>query len=125
MSLPKPTDGELAILNLLWDRGPSTVKDLHGALSAGKDTAYTTVLRMCQVMHEKGLVTRDEAERQHVYAPALTEEEAQRGLLGDLLEKAFRGSAATLVLRALDRSRPDELDAVRTLLEDLRKERKS
>ncbi len=123
MSLPRPTDGELAILKVLWDRGPSTVKDVHGVLAAGKDTAYTTVLRMCQVMHEKGLVTRDEAERQHVYAPALTEEEAQHGLLGDLLEKAFRGSAATLVLRALDRTQPEELDAVQALLDSLKKER--
>lgn len=125
MSVPKPTDGELAILKVLWDRGPSTVKDVHGVLTEGKDTAYTTVLRMCQVMHEKGLVTRNEAERQHVYAPVLSEEETQHGLLGDLLEKAFRGSAATLVLRALDRSRPDELDAVQALLDGMRKKRKS
>ncbi len=123
MSLPKPTDGELAILKVLWDRGPSTIKDVHGVLTEGKDTAYTTVLRMCQVMHEKGLVTRDEAERQHVYAPVLSEAETQHGLLGDLLEKAFRGSAATLVLRALDRSRPEELDAVQALLDEMRKER--
>lgn len=122
MSLPNPTDGEMAILRVLWDRGPSTVRDIHGALSAAKDTAYTTVLRMCQIMHDKGLLSRNDAERQHVFAPCISEAEAQHGLLGDLLEKAFRGSAASLVMRALSRTPKDaELDQIQAVLDQLRK----
>lgn len=122
MSLPNPTDGEMAILRVLWDRGPSTVRDIHEALSSAKDTAYTTVLRMCQIMHEKGLLSRNDAERQHVFAPCITEAEAQHGLLGDLLEKAFRGSAASLVMRALSRAPKDaELDQIQAALDQLRK----
>jgi len=122
MSLPNPTDGEMAILRVLWDRGPSTVRDIHEALTEAKDTAYTTVLRMCQIMHEKGLLSRNDAERQHVFAPCITEAEAQHGLLGDLLEKAFRGSAASLVMRALSRAPKEaELDQIQAALDQLRK----
>lgn len=121
MPIPNPTDGEMAILRVLWDRGPSTVRDLHQTLAQGKDTAYTTVLRMCQIMHEKGLLSRDDSERQHVFAPRVTEEEVQGGLLGDLLEKAFRGSAASLVMRALSsRPREAELDEIQAVLDRLR-----
>ncbi len=125
MPLPNPTDGELAILRVLWDRGPSTVKDIHAALSETKDTAYTTVLRMCQILHEKGLVSRDDSERQHVFAPCITEAEAQHGILGDLLEKAFRGSAASLVVRALSATTPREaeLDQIQAVLDQLRRGR--
>lgn len=124
MSLPNPTDGEMAILRVLWDRGPSTVRDIHEALTEAKDTAYTTVLRMCQIMHEKGLLSRNDAERQHVFAPCITEAEAQHGLLGDLLEKAFRGSAASLVMRALSRAPKEaELDQIQAALDQLRKEK--
>ncbi len=125
MAVPRPTDGELALLRLLWDRGPSTVKDLHNALDTG--TAYTTVLRFCQVMFEKGLVTRNEAERQHVYTAALAEDEVQTGLLGDLMDKAFRGSAKALVVRALEGSRPDrqELEEIRAILDQMREEGRS
>jgi len=120
--LPNPTDGEMAILRVLWDRGPSTVRDIHEALTEAKDTAYTTVLRMCQIMHEKGLLSRNDAERQHVFAPCITEAEAQHGLLGDLLEKAFRGSAASLVMRALSRAPKEaELDQIQAALDQLRK----
>lgn len=122
MSLPNPTDGEMAILRVLWDRGPSTVRDIHEALTEAKDTAYTTVLRMCQIMHEKGLLSRNDAERQHVFAPCITEAEAQHGLLGDLLEKAFRGSAASLVMRALSRAPKEaELEQIQAALDQLRK----
>lgn len=126
MPVPNPTDGEMAILRVLWDRGPSTVRDLHQALAERKDTAYTTVLRMCQIMHEKGLLDRNDSERQHVFAPRVTEEEVQGGLLGDLLAKAFRGSAASLVMRALS-SRPQEaeLDEIQAVLDRLREERRS
>jgi predicted transcriptional regulator len=124
MTLPRPTDGELALLRVLWDRGPSTVRELHTALATG--TAYTTVLRFCQVMFEKGLVTRNEAERQHVYAAAIAESEVQHGLMGDLVDKAFRGSAKALVVRALSGSRPSqaELDEIQALLDQMRGEGK-
>lgn len=127
MSLPNPTDGELAILRVMWDLGPCTVKDVHRILSQSKDTAYTTVLRMCQIMQEKGLVTRDESERQHVYTPVIAEAQAQTGLLDDLLEKAFRGSASSLVLRALSGAQSDaqELEAIQEALDRLREGRKS
>lgn len=122
--MPNPTDGEMAILRELWDRGPSTVRELHDALSRNRDMAYTTVLRMCQIMHEKGLLARDDSERQHVFTPRLSEAEAQQGLLGDLLEKAFRGSAAALVLRALSRNPGEaELDEIQAVLDRLKEER--
>lgn len=125
MPVPIPTDGELAILTVLWDRGPSTVKDIHRVISTGKETAYTTILRMCQIMCEKGLVTRDESERQHVYAPAVPRDGVRRELLDDLLEKAFQGSAKDLVVQALADARPDaaELDEIQAFLEKLRRGR--
>jgi BlaI family penicillinase repressor len=126
LPLPNPTTGELAILRVLWDRGPSTVKAIHSQLGESKETAYTTVLRMCQIMVEKGLLTRDERERQHVYAPALPELEAQRGLLEALLEKAFRGSTKDLVVRALAGAQPGtkELEEIQSVLDRLKKGRK-
>jgi BlaI family transcriptional regulator, penicillinase repressor len=125
MPLPNPTPGEMAILRVLWDRGPSTIKDIHHALAEAKETAYTTVLRMCQIMVEKSLLSRDDSERQHVYAPLLSEAEAQSGLLDDLLAKAFRGSSTTLVLRALSDSRPDgaELREIQAFLEGLQQKK--
>ena len=98
---PRPTDAELAILRVLWDRGPSTVRQVHDALAATQKTGYTTVLKMLQIMIDKGLVVRDETERAHVYGPRLTEQRTQRQLLGDLVDRAFGGSWAKLVLQAL------------------------
>ena len=95
----KPTDAELAILRVLWARGPSTVRQVADAL--GKDTGYTTALKLLQIMTEKGLVDRDERARTHVYAPAYTEDQTQRRLVSDLLARAFGGSTAKLVLQAL------------------------
>ena len=99
--LPHPTDGELAILRALWSRGPSTVREVQELL--GADTGYTTVLKFMQIMTEKGLLRRDDSERSHVYAAALPEEATQRQLLGDLVERAFQGSAAKLVMQALSK----------------------
>src|SRR5262245_38070263 len=98
-NLPRPTDAELSILRVLWQRGPSTVRQVQEEL--GEDTDYTTVLKFLQIMTEKGLVTRDDAERAHVYEASLPEEETQRQLVTDLLDRAFRGSAKKLVLHAL------------------------
>jgi len=99
--LPRPTDAELAILRVLWDRGPATVRQVHEALARARETGYTTTLKLMQIMAEKGLVTRDEAARTHVYAARLTRDETQQQLVSDLLDRAFGGSATALVLQAL------------------------
>src|SRR5687767_6842331 len=93
---PRPTDGELAILRVLWERGPSTVRQVHEAL-AEHATGYTTTLKLMQIMADKGLVTRDESSRTHVYASRASEEQTQSQLLRDLVDRAFGGSAAALV----------------------------
>lgn len=97
----KPTEVELKLLRILWELGPATVKEVHADLNRREDYAYTGVLRMLQVMLEKGLVTRDESERSHVYAPAHSRAAMERGLVADLTERLFGGSAASLVLAAL------------------------
>jgi len=119
MNLPRPTDAELAVLNVLWDRGPSTVRQIHEVLSSERDLGYTTVLKSLQVMTEKGLVQRDESERSHVFAATLSETQTQRSLLGDLMERAFGGSAAKLVIQALHakRASKQELAEIRRLLD--------
>ena len=119
----RPTNAELAILRVLWDRGPSTVREVHGALSTTQDTGYTTVLKLLQIMTEKGLVVRDESQRAHVYASRLGEQRTQRQLLGDLVDRAFGGSPAKLVLQALSgrRATHQELREIRALLDQLEK----
>jgi BlaI family penicillinase repressor len=114
---PRPTDGELAILQALWRLGPATVRQVHEHL--GRDTAYTTVLKLLQIMTDKGLVTRDESARTHIYAAALPAQTTQRQLLRDLLDKAFAGSSAALVLQALStrKATPEELRQIRELLD--------
>ena len=124
--IPRPTDAELAILSVLWERGPSTVRDVHAALSASQDTGYTTILKLLQIMTDKGLVVRDESQRAHVYATKLSEQRTQRQLLGDLLDRAFGGSPAKLVLQALSgrKASAEELTAIRELLDRLQSETK-
>ena len=116
----KPTDAELTILRVLWARGPSTVRHITQVL--GRDTGYTTVLKLLQIMTEKRLVRRDESERTHVYEAAYTEGETQRQLVSDLLDRAFGGSAAKLVLQALAtrQSSPEELAEIRKLIDKRR-----
>ena len=124
--LPRPTDAELAILRILWDRGPSTVREVHDALPREKPTGYTTVLKLLQIMTEKGLVTRDERTRSHVYRARLSEDTTQRQLVTDLLDRAFGGSAARLVMQALDVSpaTAEELKELRRLIDERRGARK-
>jgi BlaI family penicillinase repressor len=119
--LLRPTDAELAILRVLWQRGPSTVRQVHEALGRDRETGYTTVLKLMQIMNEKGLVERDESERTHVYHARLTEEQTQQRLVNDLLEKAFGGSASQLVMRALSarEASADELAEIRRLLDEM------
>ena len=120
----KPTDAELAILTVLWNRGPRTVRQVAEGL--GRETGYTTILKLLQIMTEKRLVRRDESERTHVYEAAYTEDQTQRQLVADLLNRAFGGSASKLVLQALAASRatPAELDEIRTLLDKRRGDKK-
>lgn len=117
--IPRPTDAELAILSVLWERGPSTVREVHDALSATHDTGYTTVLKLLQIMTDKGLVVRDESQRAHVYTSRYGEQRTQRQLLGDLADRAFGGSPAKLVMQALSASRAsaEELTAIRQLID--------
>jgi BlaI family transcriptional regulator, penicillinase repressor len=122
----RPTDGELEILRVLWERGPSTVREVHEALEDNRGTGYTTVLKLLQIMTEKGLVLRDEKERAHVYEARFPREDTQRLLVGDLLERAFAGSASALVLRALSSKKTSaaELAQIRRLLDELEEGRK-
>ena len=123
---PKPTDAELAILRVLWRRGASTVKDVHEELMRRFPAAYTTTLKQLQIMTDKGLVTRDESQRAHLYTARLPEEQTQSQLVGDLLDRAFEGSSSRLVMRALA-SRPasaEELSEIRRLLDQLEGEEK-
>lgn len=115
----RPTDAELEILSVLWQRGASTVREVHEVLGARKEMLYTTVLKLMQIMTEKGLVERDESQRAHLYRPAAAEDETQQQLLADLAERAFGGSAAKLVMRALSskKSSAKELGEIRALLD--------
>ena len=115
----KPTDGELAILRVLWSRGPCTVRQVADAL--GRDTGYTTALKLLQIMSEKALVTRDETARAHVYAARAPETQTQRQLVRDLVDRAFGGSAAQLVVQALSgrRASPEEIEDIRKLLDEI------
>ena len=118
---PRPTQTELEILRVLWQRGPSSVREVHQIMLETRGAGYTTVLKLMQLMAQKGLVLRDESQRSHVYRAAAAEAQTQRRLVGDLMEKAFAGSASQLVLRALslERSSPEELAQIRALLDGL------
>ena len=119
-ALPQPTPAELEILNVLWKNEPATVREVFEALPNDRGVGYTTVLKLLQIMTEKGLVTRDTSQRSHVYRPALSKSKLQRGLLDDLLQRAFSGSLQQLLMQALDsrKTTPEELQAIRKLLDD-------
>jgi predicted transcriptional regulator len=120
---PRPTGAELAILRVLWERGPSTVRAVHEALADDRATGYTTTLKFLQIMAEKGLVTRDESARTHVYAARRSREDTRRELVSDLVDRAFGGSAAALVMQALSEhpTSPDELRQIQKLIADYKK----
>lgn len=124
-STPRPTDAELAILRVLWERGPSTVRQVHDALLPARDTGYTTSLKLMQIMAEKGLVTRDASARTHVYTAKLTRGETQRQLVSDLVDRAFGGSAAALVMQALNAqtTTAEEIEEIRQLIREFTEER--
>lgn len=123
----RPTEAELEILRVLWERGPSTVRQVHELLSAARDTGYTTTLKLMQIMAEKGLVTRDESSRTHVYTARASQETTQRQLVNELVDRAFGGSAVELVLRALSshKTSDEELQEIRRLIDDARQVRGS
>lgn len=116
-----PTDAEIRILRVLWAKGPTTVRDVHEVLAAERPAAYTTTLKIMQIMLEKGLVTRDESERTHVYAAAVAEKQTQRTATADLLGRLFGGSAAALMQQALSvkPSSREELRRIREMLDAL------
>lgn len=120
--LPRPTDAELAILRVLWERGASTVRDVHASLP--DEPGYTTVLKLMQIMTEKGLVVRDESQRAHVYSARVAQQKTQRQLVADLVDRAFGGSPAQLAMQALSskKTSPEELAELRRLLDSLEQE---
>lgn len=123
---PRPTDAELEILRVLWAKGASTVREVHEELNKNKNTGYTTVLKLMQIMSEKKLVRRDEDQRAHVYQAMLPQEATQGQLVRDLVERAFSGSAAGLVMQALA-SKPatrEELRQIRQLLDEYERGKK-
>lgn len=119
----KPTDSELEILNILWEKGPSTVRDVHAELEKIKDAGYTTTLKLMQIMHDKGLLKRDTGNKSHVYTPNISQEKTQGQLLKRMIDNVFNGSASQLVMQALGNHKADkkELDEIRKYLDDLEK----
>ena len=119
--ISRPTDAELAILQVLWNRGPSTVRDVHKVLSLRRKTGYTTTLKLMQIMAKKGLVTRDASRRTHVYQAKASQDSTQQQLISSLLERAFEGSAKSLIMQALSnhKTSAEELSEIRELLDSL------
>jgi predicted transcriptional regulator len=119
-TVPRPTEAELELLRVLWERGPLTVREVHEGVE-GKGTGYTTTLKILQKMAEKGLVRRDESQRSHVYHPAVAAEKTQRLLVRDLMRRAFGGSAGRLVVQALSEKKAtsEELAEIRRLLDEM------
>ena len=120
----KPTESELEILQILWDKGLATVREVHEHLASTKDVGYTTTLKLMQIMHEKGLVRRDESMRTHVYQPAVNKEKTQKHLLTKMIDSLFGGSSTQLVLQALgeNKASEEELEQIQSLLNNLKKQ---
>lgn len=122
ISKRRPTRAELQLLRILWNRGPSTVREIHETLPDARQTGYTTVLKLLQIMYDKGIVDRDESERAHVYSAIKGKEQTQRQLLRDFLSNVYEGSAAQLALQALGNAKPadkEELESIRKKLDEL------
>jgi BlaI family transcriptional regulator, penicillinase repressor len=122
-SLPQPTAAELEILRVLWRRGAATVREVHQELHPRRPVGYTTALKLMQIMAEKGLVSRDQSARTHVYKAAVSEKNTRRRLVSDLLDRAFDGSALGLVMQALSarRASAEEIERIRELLDEMEK----
>lgn len=117
----KPTESELEILQILWDKGNCTVRDVHEILTRNKEAGYTTTLKLMQIMHEKGLVGRDTSSKTHIYSALASQQKTQQQLVSKLIDNAFNGSAARLVMQALGnhKSSKDEIDAIKKYLDEL------
>lgn len=125
--LPRPTASELKILRVLWQDGPSTVRDVHARIARNEQLSYTTVLKQLQIMTAKGLVERDTESRAHIFKPVRSELQTQRELLGDFMSRVYDGSPSRLVMQALGMSRPasaEELDEIDSLVRELRRQSK-
>ncbi|GGH71902.1 putative transcriptional regulator [Filimonas zeae] len=122
----KPTEGELEILQILWNRGQATVREVHEELSQYKESGYTTTLKLMQIMFEKGTVVRDDSSKTHIYQASITRDNTQKQLLGKMVNTLFGGSTSQLVMQALGNSNtapsPEELDEIQRLLDDLKKQ---
>ena len=120
----KPTESELEILQVLWEKETATVREVHDEISKTKDIGYTTALKLLQIMFEKGLVSRDDSSKTHIYKPAVSREKTQKHLLGKMIDNVFSGSSSELVMQALGNHKTSkkELDEIQKLLDNLRKE---
>ncbi|RYY89992.1 MAG: BlaI/MecI/CopY family transcriptional regulator [Chitinophagaceae bacterium] len=119
----KPTESELEILQILWNKGVATVREVHEELAKTKEVGYTTTLKLMQIMHEKGIVKRDESMRTHVYQPAVNKEKTQKHLLSKMIDSLFGGSSTQMVLQALgeqNNASPEELEQIQKLLNNLK-----
>jgi BlaI family penicillinase repressor len=119
----KPTESELLILNVLWNKGKATVREVHEILSEQKDAGYTTTLKLMQIMFEKGLVSRDDSSKTHIYSAIVTKADTQQHLIGKMINTLFSGSSSQLVMQALGNNRHsmEELEQIQQLLNDLKK----
>ncbi len=120
----KPTESELEILRVLWERGEATVRDVHEELSKTKDAGYTTTLKLMQIMHEKGLVKRDESSKTHKYTPIISREKTQKQFMGKMIDTLFQGSSTQLVMQALGnhKTSKEELDEIQKLIDNLKQQ---
>jgi BlaI family transcriptional regulator, penicillinase repressor len=120
----KPTESELEILRVLWEKENATVREVHEMLAASKDVGYTTTLKLMQIMHEKGLVSRDDSSKTHIYQPIVSREKTQKHLVGKMIDNLFSGSPAQLVMQALGnhKTSKDELEEIQQLLNSLKKQ---
>jgi BlaI family penicillinase repressor len=118
----KPTESELEILQVLWDRGQATVREVHEELASIKDAGYTTTLKLMQIMFEKGIVKRDDSSKTHIYQPNVSRESTQKQLVGKMVNSLFGGSSTQLVMQALGNANPskDELDEIQKMLDNLK-----
>jgi BlaI family penicillinase repressor len=122
----KPTESELEILGILWDKGTSTVREVHEILEKTKDAGYTTTLKLMQIMHEKNLLTRDTSSKTHIYEAAISQESTQQQLLNKMIDTVFNGSASQLVLQALGNhhSSKEELEKIKQYLNEIENQQK-
>lgn len=120
----KPTENELEILKVLWERGEATVRDVHEVLSKTKDAGYTTTLKLMQIMHEKGMVKRDETSKTHRYTALLSREKTQKQFMGKMIDTLFQGSSTQLVMQALGNhtTTPEELDEIQKMIDNLKRQ---